>query len=80
MRRGGAAFTFVGHSEDGVLRDAHTQGNLPELLQQAFSKLWLSPCNGKQRRCLEPRVPGLARPGIILLGIFIKMSKTISSM
>ena len=64
--RGGVAFTFVGHREDGVLGDAHAQGDLPELLQQAFSKLWLSPCNGKQRRRLEPQVPRLARPGIIL--------------
>lgn len=45
----GAAFTFVGHCEDGVLRDAHTQGDLPELLQQAFSKTRLSPCSGSRK-------------------------------
>lgn len=38
------SLTSVGHPEDGVLRDAHTQGNFPELLQQGFPKLWLPSC------------------------------------
>ena len=43
---GGAevSLTSFGHREDGVFRDAHTQGNFPELLQQGFPKLRLPSC------------------------------------
>lgn len=40
---GWGAVTSVRHGEDGILGDAHTQGHLPEFLQQAFPKLWLTP-------------------------------------
>ena len=40
---GWGAVTSVRHGEDGVLGDAHTQGHLPEFLQQAFPKLRLTP-------------------------------------
>lgn len=47
--RGWGAITSVGHCEDGVFGDAHTQGHLPEFLQQAFPKLRLTPCKWEAR-------------------------------
>lgn len=39
--------TSVSHEDDGVLRDAHAQGHLPELLQKAVPQLWLPACKWK---------------------------------
>lgn len=36
--------TSVNHKNDGVLRDAHAQGHLPELQQKAVPQLWLPAC------------------------------------
>lgn len=46
-------FTFVSHKNDGVLRDAHTQGYLPELLQKAVPQLWLPACKQKAEEKLR---------------------------
>lgn len=46
-------FTFVSHKNDGVLRDAHTQGHLPELLQKAVPQLWLPACKQKAEERLR---------------------------
>lgn len=56
MQGAGVPLTSVGHRKDGVLRDAHAQGNLPELLQQAFPKLRLPPCEGEAG--ITPRTTG----------------------
>lgn len=48
--------TSVGHKNNGVLRDAHTQGHLPELLQKAVPQLWFPACKQKAEEIL--RAPG----------------------
>lgn len=58
--------TSVGQGEDSVLGDAHTQGDLPELLQQALLELWLPPCKWEAEKTPRTAGPGLAGPAIIL--------------
>lgn len=41
------SLTSVGHCEDGVLRDTHSEGHLPELLHEVLPQLRLPPCMGK---------------------------------
>jgi hypothetical protein len=48
--------TSVRHKNDGVLRDAHIQGHILELLQKAVPQLWLPTCKQKSEEKL--RVPG----------------------
>lgn len=58
--------TSVGHGEDRVLRDAHAQGHLPELLQQALPQLWPPPCKWEAEE-----TPGTTGPARILPGVLI---------
>lgn len=52
---GRVPLTSVGQGEDRVLWDAHTQGDLPELLQQALPELRLPPCKWEAEKILEPQ-------------------------
>ena len=50
------SLTSVFHKNDGVLRDAHTQGHLPELLEKTVPQLWLPACEQKVEEKLRAPV------------------------